>query len=113
MANVLNYIFSHAQVTKKNLLVTMLIVSLFYTCHHIIECYCYCMVYSSDFLICDYLSSKKLDLNCTIFLMLLPNIITDQHVLKNLLQNDLHLGPNDGAAVSDVGVLQVLSGVLG
>lgn len=27
MANVLNYIFSHAQVTKKNLLVTMLIVS--------------------------------------------------------------------------------------
>lgn len=26
MANVLNYIFSHAQVTKKNLLVTMLIV---------------------------------------------------------------------------------------
>lgn len=28
MANVLNYIFSHAQVTKKNLLVTMLIVSL-------------------------------------------------------------------------------------
>ena len=29
MANVLNYIFSHAQVTKKNLLVTMLIVSAF------------------------------------------------------------------------------------
>lgn len=28
MANVLNYIFSHAQVTKKNLLVTMLIVSI-------------------------------------------------------------------------------------
>lgn len=27
LANVLNYIFSHAQVTKKNLLVTMLIVS--------------------------------------------------------------------------------------
>ncbi len=27
MANVLNYIFSHAQVTKKNTLVTMLIVS--------------------------------------------------------------------------------------
>lgn len=27
MANVLNYIFSHAQVTKKNSLVTMLIVS--------------------------------------------------------------------------------------
>lgn len=73
MANVLNYIFSHAQVTKKNLLVTMLIVSLFYTpCHHIIECFCYSMVYSSDFLICDYLSSD--------------------------------------AAVSDVGVLQVLCG---
>lgn len=31
MANVLNYIFSHAQVTKKNSLVTMLIVS---TCQH-------------------------------------------------------------------------------
>lgn len=30
MANVLNYIFSHAQVTKKNLLVTMLIVSVFH-----------------------------------------------------------------------------------
>ena len=28
MATVLNYIFSHAQVTKKNLLVTMLIVRL-------------------------------------------------------------------------------------
>lgn len=28
MANVLNYIFSHAQVTKRNLVVTMLIVSL-------------------------------------------------------------------------------------
>lgn len=27
MVNVVNYIFSHAQVTKKNLLVTMLIVS--------------------------------------------------------------------------------------
>ena len=35
MANVLNYIFSHAQVTKKNLLVTMLIVSLCST-----ACYC-------------------------------------------------------------------------
>lgn len=45
--------------------------------------------------------------------MLLPNIITHQHVLKNLLQNDLHLGPNGGAAVSDVGVLQVLCGFLG
>lgn len=31
MANVLNYIFSHAQVTKKNLLVTMLIVSFGFT----------------------------------------------------------------------------------
>lgn len=30
MANVLNYIFSHAQVTKKNSLVTMLIVSHFF-----------------------------------------------------------------------------------
>lgn len=114
MANVLNYIFSHAQVTKKNLLVTMLIVSLFYTpCHHIIECFCYCMVYSSDYLICDYLSSKKLDLNCTMFLMLLPNITTDQHVPENFLQNDLNLGPNGDAAVSDVGVLQVLCGFLG
>lgn len=58
MANVLNYIFSHAQVTKKNLLVTMLIVSLFYTpCHHIKECFCYCMVYivvtSSLVIICQ------------------------------------------------------------
>lgn len=29
MVNVVNYIFSHAKVTKKNLLVTMLIVSIF------------------------------------------------------------------------------------
>lgn len=59
MANVLNYIFSHAQVTKKNLLVTMLIVSLFYApCHHIIECFCYCMVYISDFF--------RLTLNCVL-----------------------------------------------
>lgn len=33
MATVLNYIFSHAQVTKKNLLVTMLIVS---SCVHVV-----------------------------------------------------------------------------
>lgn len=33
MANVLNYIFSHAQVTKKNLLVTMLIVSFCFTAY--------------------------------------------------------------------------------
>lgn len=33
MANVLNYIFSHAQVTKKNLLVTMLIVSFRLCCN--------------------------------------------------------------------------------
>lgn len=46
MANVLNYIFSHAQVTKKNLLVTMLIVSLCPTaCCHVRECFCYFMVY--------------------------------------------------------------------
>lgn len=40
--------------------------------------------------------------------MLLPNIITHQYVLKNFLQTDLHLGPDGGAAVSDVGVLKVL-----
>lgn len=40
MANVLNYIFSHAQVMKKNLLVTMLIVSLRYTaCHYVKQCF--------------------------------------------------------------------------
>lgn len=54
MANVLNYIFSHAQVTKKNLLVTMLIVSLcLIACYHVGERFCSFMVYSSDLIICD------------------------------------------------------------
>lgn len=48
MANVLNYIFSHAQVTKKNLLVTMLIVSLCATaCYPVRRCVCYFIVYSN------------------------------------------------------------------
>lgn len=62
MANVLNYIFSHAQVTKKNLLVTMLIVSLCCTaCYHVRECFCYFMLCSSDFIICDLLR-----INCVV-----------------------------------------------
>lgn len=44
LTNVLNYIFSHAQVTKKNLLVTMLIVSAFLT-----ETFPSAFLYNTDF----------------------------------------------------------------
>lgn len=50
MANVLNYIFSHAQVTKKNLLVTMLIVSLCPTPATMSE---NAFISENDFIICD------------------------------------------------------------